>query len=156
MRLQIFFAGILLLTLSKIAICCPSRTESVKGMSNPVNPVLVETAANAGLLRVGNTRRWSLVGLLFVASFINYLDRATISVALPMLSLDLRLGPETKGLLLSSFFWSYALMQIPIGWCVDRKNLRWLYAGFFAVWSLACGFTGLAGSLVVLILLRIV
>jgi MFS transporter, ACS family, D-galactonate transporter len=112
--------------------------------------------ADAGLLAVSNSRRWVLIGLLFVASFINYLDRATISVALPFLSLDLRLGPETKGLLLSSFFWSYALMQIPIGWCVDRKNLRWLYAGFFAVWSLACGFTGLAGSLAVLILLRIV
>jgi MFS family permease len=96
-----------------------------------------------------------VVGLLFVASFINYLDRATISVALPLISIDLHLGPETKGLLLSSFFWSYALMQVPIGWCADRWNLRWLYAGLFAVWSLACGLTGFAGSLLVLILLRI-
>ena len=46
-------------------------------------------------------------------------------------------------------------MQIPIGWCADRWNLRWLYAGLFAIWSLACGFTGFAGSLLVLILLRI-
>jgi len=124
-------------------------------MSNPVNSVLAEGAADAGLLRVANTRRWALVGLLFVASFINYLDRATISVALPMLSLDLHLGPETKGLVLSSFFWSYALMQIPVGWYADRWNLRWLYAGLFAIWSLACGLTGFAGSLAVLLLLRI-
>jgi MFS family permease len=96
------------------------------------------------------------VALLFIASFINYLDRATLSVALPFISADLRLGPESKGLLLSSFFWSYALMQIPIGWCVDRANLRWLYAGLFALWSLACGLTGFAGSLLVMILLRIV
>jgi MFS family permease len=75
-------------------------------------------------------------------------------VALPLISLDLHLGPEIKGLVLSSFFWSYALMQIPIGWCADRWNLRWLYAGLFAVWSLACGLTGFAGSLVVLLLLR--
>lgn len=113
------------------------------------------TGSSPGLLPISNFRRWLVVGLLFVASFINYLDRATISVALPLISLDLHLGPEIKGLVLSSFFWFYALMQIPVGWCVDRWNLRWLYAIFFAVWSLACGLTGFAGSLVVLILLRI-
>jgi MFS transporter, ACS family, D-galactonate transporter len=114
-----------------------------------------EPANAPGLFPVSNRRRWALIILLFIASFINYLDRATISVALPFISADLKLGPETKGLLLSSFFFSYALMQIPIGWAVDRKNLRWLYAGLFAIWSLACGLTGFAGSLGVLILLRI-
>lgn len=102
-----------------------------------------------------NARRWAIVTLLFVASLINYLDRATISVALPRLAHDLALSPIIKGVLLSSFFWSYALMQVPIGWCVDRFNLRWLYAGSFALWSLACGLTGLAGSLLALILLRV-
>lgn len=101
-------------------------------------------------------RRWALVGLLFVAALINYLDRATISVALPRISGELLLGPTAKGVLLSAFFWSYALMQVPIGWLADRVSLRWLYAASFALWSLACGFTGLAGSLAVLILLRIV
>jgi MFS family permease len=105
---------------------------------------------------VSSTRRWTLVILLFFAALINYLDRATISVALPRISSDLMLGPAAKGVLLSAFFWSYALMQVPIGWLADRVSLRWLYAGSFALWSLACGFTGLAGSLGVLILLRIV
>ena len=45
-------------------------------------------------------------------------------------------------------------MQLPIGWCVDHWDLRWLYAGLFALWSIACGFTGFAGSLLVLILVR--
>ena len=124
-------------------------------MSQPANSVPVERPSDAGLLSISNSRRWVLIGLLFIASFINYLDRATISVALPLISVDLRLGPEIKGLVLSSFFWSYALMQIPVGWCVDRWNLRWLYAGLFAIWSLACGLTGFAGSLLVLILLRV-
>ena len=72
-----------------------------------------------------------------------------------MISREFHLTPETKGLLLSSFFWSYALMQVPIGWSADRFNLRWLYAGAFAVWSLAQGLTGLAESLAVLIGFRI-
>ena len=107
------------------------------------------------LPNVSNKRRWTIVGLLFTASLINYLDRAAISFALPLISRDFHLTPETKGLLLSSFFWSYALMQIPIGWCADRFNLRWLYAGAFSLWSLAQGLTGLAESLAVLIGFRI-
>ena len=105
---------------------------------------------------ISNWRRWVLIGLLFVAALINYLDRATLSVALPRISGDLHLDPTAKGVLLSAFFWSYALMQVPIGWLADRVSLRWLYAASFALWSLACGFTGLAASLAVLILLRIV
>src|SRR5207248_5702389 len=109
----------------------------------------------AGAAMISNRRRWTVVGLLFSASLINYLDRATISFALPLISLDLHLLPATKGLLLSSFFWSYALVQIPIGWCADRFNLLWLYAGAFALWSVAQGLTGLATSLGILIGFRI-
>jgi MFS family permease len=101
------------------------------------------------------THRWFIVALLFLASMINYLDRATLSLALPLISKDLGLDPTSKGLLLSAFFWSYALMQVPIGWCADRVNLRWLYAGTFALWSLAQGLTGFAGSLGVLIFFRL-
>jgi ACS family D-galactonate transporter-like MFS transporter len=105
---------------------------------------------------VSNARRWWIVGLLFTASMINYMDRATLSIALPLISKDLALSPATKGLLLSAFFWSYALMQIPIGWCADRFNLRWIYAGAFAIWSLAQALTGFAGSLGALLVLRVV
>lgn len=112
-----------------------------------------EDAALRGAASV-RSGRWTIVGLLFAASLINYLDRSTLSLALPLVSRDLVLGPESKGLLLSAFFWSYALMQIPIGWAADRVNLRWLYAAAFAMWSLAQGLTGFAGSLGVLILFR--
>jgi MFS transporter, ACS family, D-galactonate transporter len=114
-----------------------------------------EGAAVRGTSSV-NSARWTIVGLLFVASLINYLDRSTISLALPLVSRDLALGPESKGVLLSAFFWSYALMQIPVGWAADRANLRWLYAITFALWSLGQGLTGFAGSLGVLILFRMV
>lgn len=101
-------------------------------------------------------RRWAVVALLFIASMVNYLDRASLSLALPSISSELGLDPTRKGLLLSAFFWSYALLQIPIGLCLDRFPIRWLYAGMFALWSLACGLTGFAGSLIVLVCLRIV
>src|SRR5213592_4398036 len=107
-------------------------------------------------LGVTNARRWAIVGLLFTASLINYFDRATISFALPLISKELHLGPEAKGVLLSAFFWSYALMQIPMGLLADRVNLRWLYAAAFTLWSIAQGLTGFAGSLLTLIVFRVI
>lgn len=100
-------------------------------------------------------RRWWIAALLFFAGLINYFDRTIVSVALTDIAADLHLGPERMGVLLSAFFWSYALMQIPIGWLSDRYNLRWLYAACFALWSLTCGLTGFAGSLGVLLVLRV-
>jgi len=107
------------------------------------------------LPNLSDKHRWWIVSLLFTASLINYLDRAAISFALPFISKDFHLAPESKGLLLSSFFWSYALMQIPIGWSADRFNLRSLYAGAFIIWSFAQGLTGFAGSLTALLAFRI-
>jgi MFS family permease len=96
------------------------------------------------------------MGLLSLAGFINYLDRAIVSIALPVIGIELSLGPAAKGVLLSAFFWSYSLMQLPVGWAVDRYNIRWLYTGAFAIWSLSCGFTGLAATLGILIVMRVV
>jgi MFS family permease len=107
-------------------------------------------------LNISSRRRWGIVGLLFSASMINYVDRATISMALPSISADLGLGPAAKGELLSAFFVSYALMQIPIGWCADRFNLKWLYAGMFLLWSLAQGLSGFAASLTALMTFRVI
>jgi ACS family D-galactonate transporter-like MFS transporter len=118
-----------------------------------LTPTLISSTSAAS--DASGAHRWLIVVLLFLASLINYLDRATVSMALPLISHDLGLDPARKGLLLSAFFWSYALMQVPIGWCADRFNLRWLYAGAFALWSLAQGLTGFAGSLGVMIIFRI-
>lgn len=107
------------------------------------------------VVSVSNARRWSIVGLLFTASMINYFDRATVSFALPLISTEFHLDPVAKGKLQSAFFWSYALMQIPVGWCADRLNLRWLYAGAFALWSVSQGLTGLAGGLTALMVFRV-
>jgi MFS family permease len=100
-------------------------------------------------------RRWWIAALLLVAGLINYLDRTIVSVAGPVIAKDLGLTPSRMGVLLSAFFWSYALMQIPIGWLADRINLRWLYAGCFALWSLTSGLTGFAASLGMLLVLRV-
>ena len=54
-------------------------------------------------------------------------------------------SPTVQGAVLSAFFWFYAMMQIPMGWAVDRFDPKWVYACAFAMWSVACGLTGVAG-----------
>jgi ACS family D-galactonate transporter-like MFS transporter len=124
-------------------------------MSAPT-PSLSPAESSSGMIPVTNARRWTIVGLLFVASLINYFDRATVSFALPTIAKDLGLGPNEKGTLLSAFFWSYALMQIPMGILADKVNLRWLYAIAFVLWSLAQGLMGTATTLGMLVVFRII
>ncbi|WP_428378038.1 MFS transporter [Lichenicoccus sp.] len=88
-------------------------------------------------------QRWTMIILCALATTINYVDRATLSVAAPAMQRALHLGPATMGLLLGAFFWTYALMQIPGGWVVDRIGARAAYAGAVAWWSTCTAATAL-------------
>lgn len=99
--------------------------------------------------------RWTLVALIATASFINYLDRGSLAVALPVISKELGLNPIAQGAALSAFFWTYTAMQIPMGRIVDRYDIKSVYAVLFALWSLSAAAAGLATGLWTLIAARI-
>lgn len=84
-----------------------------------------------------NRRRWILLALVCIAIMINYVDRGNLSIAAPAMMKDFRISPETMGVVLSAFFWTYAAFQIPAGILVDRFGIRWAYTGAFLVWSLS-------------------
>lgn len=99
--------------------------------------------------------RWTLVTLIATASFINYLDRGSLAVALPVISRDLHLDPIQQGAALSAFFWTYTAMQIPMGRIVDRYDIKIVYAVCFGLWSVAAAATGLVTGLWTLIACRV-
>src|SRR5580658_8002965 len=99
--------------------------------------------------------QWILLSLLVVSVTINYIDRGNLSIAASRLSGELQIGPEKIGLLLSSFFWTYAAMQIVAGWLIDRFSVYWIFAGGFFIWSMATTLTGLAGSFATIFALRL-
>ncbi len=99
--------------------------------------------------------RWIIVVLLFLATTINYMDRAILGVAGPFMMEDLSLSAVQFGILGSAFFWSYALMQIPVGVIVDRLGARLTYAVAIVWWSLCTVFTGLGRSFGTLIGIRV-
>ncbi|MEU2679572.1 MFS transporter [Streptomyces sp. NPDC007107] len=99
--------------------------------------------------------RWQVVALLFVAVVINYIDRSSMSVALPEISRELRLDDSVSGLLLGAFFWTYAAFQIPCGRLVDRFGARRVLAVAATSWCLVTAVTGLASDLVWLLGFRL-
>ena len=93
--------------------------------------------------------------LLGLSAFINYIDRGNLSLAAPLLQQELNLSASQLGLLLSAFFWTYACLQLPSGWLVDRINVNWILAAGFCLWSCATVATGLVHAFVTLFLLRL-
>ena len=102
-------------------------------------------------------REWRLLALLFVLSFLNYIDRANLSVGATDIQRDLHISSYQLGLLLSALFWTYAVLQLAniSGWVVDRFNVGWVLAGGFFLWSAATAFTGIAHTFALLFAMRL-
>jgi ACS family D-galactonate transporter-like MFS transporter len=93
--------------------------------------------------------------MLFITVVINYMDRSNLSIAMPAIAKELDLSKAEQGLLLSAFGWTYAALQIPGGWLVDRVPPRVLYPVCLILWSLATVCMGIIGGFVALIILRL-
>jgi len=94
--------------------------------------------------------------LLGLSAFLNYIDRSNLSIAAPQLKLELGLSATQLGVLLSAFFWTYACLQIPAGWVVDRLEVKWVFASGFLIWSAATAITGVLHSFAALLAARVI
>ncbi|MFJ2210925.1 MFS transporter [Streptomyces sp. NPDC101062] len=88
--------------------------------------------------------RWTIVGFSALGLTIAYLDRAALSVAMPYMSKEFHISPAVQGVMLSAFFWTYALFQIPSGWLLDRFGPRIIYPVAVGWWSIWTALTALA------------
>lgn len=102
-----------------------------------------------------NASKWRILILLGLSVFISYIDRSNLSIAAPMLKDQLNLSPWQLGILLSSFFWTYASLQLVSGWLVDRLNVNWVFAGGFFLWSVATIGIGFVHGFAFLLTLRL-
>ena len=96
-----------------------------------------------------------VVPLLALAIFINYVDRGNLATAAPLLKTELNLSASEIGVLISAFFWAYTPGLVLAGWLADRFNAYMTLAAGLAIWSLATLLTGVAGSIAVLLALRV-
>ena len=77
------------------------------------------------------------LAMLVMAGVINYIDRATLAVANPLIREELGLSIADMGYLLSAFLWAYAFAQLPTGAMVDKLGPRILLTLGLSLWSLA-------------------
>jgi sugar phosphate permease len=99
--------------------------------------------------------RWSIVGLLAAVLFINYVDRGAVPTAAHLIQDELALSPEQLGVLFSAFFWTYSILQIPVGWFAERYGAQRVLAAGLALWACATMLVGFAHSFAALLLLRL-
>ena len=90
--------------------------------------------------------RWVVIFLAFLAIAINYIDRANLAVAAPQIEKALNIGPAEMGFILSGFFWTYAFMQMPFGWFVDRVGARIALPLAVGWWSVFTALTAVTTS----------
>lgn len=90
--------------------------------------------------------RFHIAILMTFAIIINYLDRTVMSAAAPVIAADLNISPSSMGWIMSAFFLSYAIFQIPSGFLADRLGQRKTLAGSVAWWSLATAATAAAST----------
>ncbi len=97
---------------------------------------------------------WVLL-LLAISVFLNYVDRADLSIITPQLQGDLGFSVPQLGFLLSAFFWTYASMTLVSGWLIDRFHVNVVLTVGFALCSIATAATALAHSLAAIIIVRL-
>ena len=99
--------------------------------------------------------RWFIVFLLFAITVVNYIDRAALSYAIPMIQRDLGLSPAATGAILGAFGLGYAITTLIGGFAVDRYGARLILTIAAVLWSLSIGATALATSVTILYAARV-
>ena len=101
-------------------------------------------------------RRYFILVLLFIASMINYIDRAALSILAPYITTDLNVNKAELGLIFSSFAIGYAVFCFVGGWLADKYGPRRIFAGAMGLWSLFAGLTCAAFNFTSLFIIRVI
>jgi ACS family hexuronate transporter-like MFS transporter len=81
--------------------------------------------------------RWWVCGLLFLATTVNYVDRAVLGVLKPLLDEDLGWSQQDYGWVVIAFQAAYAIGYLASGGLVDRIGVRRGFALAVGGWGLA-------------------
>jgi MFS family permease len=98
--------------------------------------------------------RWVPIGFLFAGGMINYMDRAALSVAAPLVMRDLGLDAAQLGIIFSSFFAGYTLFTFIGGYAADILGPKRVFTLAMTLWSTFCGLTAAAVGFTSLLVLR--
>jgi len=91
--------------------------------------------------------RWFILGLLFCASIINYVDRQSLSILARTIQDELVISDIGYSHVIQFFLFAYMVSFLVSGWVTDRLGIRASMALFIGWWSIANILTGFVGSI---------
>ena len=100
--------------------------------------------------------RYLVMVLLCLIAAIAYISRNAISVPAKLIQEELGINSLQMGWVMSAFFWSYALSQVPSGWIGHIWGTRRALTVFAILWSIATAFTGVVVGFWTLIMARLI
>jgi len=80
---------------------------------------------------------WKITFLLFLFMLVNFADKIVVGLAGVPIMTELKLEPESFGLLGSSFFFLFSIAAIVVGFIVNRVETRWVLLVLALIWALA-------------------
>jgi MFS transporter, ACS family, hexuronate transporter len=81
--------------------------------------------------------RYSVCGMLLLATMLNYMDRLTLSQLATTIRAEYQLSHAHYGGLEEGFGYAFAAGALFFGFMADRVSVRWLYPSVLIGWSLA-------------------
>ena len=94
------------------------------------------------MLKIKNLR-WLIVGLLFVATALSFLDRQVLSISILKIQAELNVSDVQYGWVNTGFLIAYALMFTLGGWLIDKFGTRVGLAVSVGLWSLSNAMHGM-------------
>lgn len=100
--------------------------------------------------------RWLIVGVLFAATTVNYIDRTMLGLLAPTLGDELKWTENDYGNIVTAFQFAYALGFLLMGWLIDRFGPKIGYAIAISIWTVGHVAHGFASSVVSFMLARVI
>ncbi|MGA9565097.1 MAG: MFS transporter [Candidatus Korobacteraceae bacterium] len=101
------------------------------------------------------SRRWRIAVLLGIGVIVNFFDRVNLSVAITPLKSEFGLSTVALGYLLSTYSWTYVMLQLPSGPVLDRFGVKPVIRISALLWSVASFATGLARGFAAIVSARL-
>lgn len=102
-----------------------------------------------------NGLRWWIIGLIALATIINYIDRSSLSLMWPSISEDLGMDKGDYAIILNLFMVAYAIGQLLSGKIFDKVGTRIGYVMTITLWGISSFLHSFARSILSFGFLRI-
>jgi MFS transporter, ACS family, hexuronate transporter len=100
--------------------------------------------------------RWTMVGLLFFATTVNYIDRTMLGILAPTLTKDLGWGENDYGNIVTAFQFAYAFGFLIFGRIIDVFGPRIGYSIAIIIWTIGHVAHGAASTVTHFMMSRVI